>query len=139
MGIPMQKDGRTRSWPFFLAGLLLFLLGPGIYFVQVSMHNLTMPWHVPILATLGVALMALSIGKRRGIVRSIGLVFFIILCGLEWFFLLSLTKTPDYVGPAQPGRPIPEFATAYADGSPFTHKDLEDGRRTALIFFRGRW
>jgi hypothetical protein len=135
----METTTPPRRWPLFLAGVLLFLLGPAIYVVQVSLKDLTMPWHLPILATLGVVLMALSVGQRRGVWRSAALVFFVLLCGLEWFFLVAITKTPLYAGPAQPGRKVPEFTAAYADGQAFTHNNLEDGKRSVLLFFRGRW
>ena len=128
-----------RHWPLFLLGVLLFVIGPAIYFVQLRMQNLRMPWYVPALATVGVLCMAVSVGQRRGVLRSVGLFLFVSLCGLEWSFILSLSKTPPYAGPDQPGSKVSEFAAVFADGKTFSNKDLEDGRRTVLVFFRGRW
>jgi hypothetical protein len=123
----------------FLLGGLLFLAGPAIYFVHVRLQILKMPWYVPVLATVGVLCMAVSVRRRRGVWRSCGLALFVVLCGLEWFFTLSVARSPTYAGPAQVGRRLPEFAAACADGTAFTNKDLEDGHRTALVFYRGRW
>jgi hypothetical protein len=109
------------------------------YIVQFRSKHLGAPWYVPILASVGVALMILSIWRRRGVVRPIGLVLFAILCGLEWHMLLVGTRTPAYTGPAQAGHSIPEFTATLADGRPFTEKDLEQGTHTVLLFFRGRW
>ena len=129
-----------RRWPFFLIGVLLFLLGPAIYVVQLWLSHLgTTPWYMPILATVAVLLMAVSVWRRRGIVRWAGLILFVVLCALAWFHLLVGTRTPLYTGPAQASHKVPAFATTLADGSAFTDKDLEKGMPTVLLFFRGRW
>ena len=137
--VPIERGPRPRHWPFFLAGVLLFLLGPPIYVVQFQWKHLTAPWYVPIMATAGVALMGASVWRRRGIARTIGVLFFAIVCGLEWFLLSVGTATPLYSGPAETGRKVPEFTTSLADGTPFTEKDLKRGTPTVLLFFRGRW
>ena len=134
-----SASAHPRRWPLFLLGVLLFLSGPVLYFVQLQVQYLGMPWYVPALATAGVVCMAISVGQRRGILRSAGLLLFVVLCGLEWFFTLSVSKTPPYAGPDQPGRKVSEFAALFAEGTAFSNKDLEDGRRTALVFYRGRW
>jgi hypothetical protein len=128
-----------RRWPFFILGILLFFLGPAISAVQFSVGNLSMPWHLPVLASLGVLLMMASVWRRGGVARWVGMLLFVAVCGLEWFVLLVATKAPSYTGPAQPGRKVPEFVTALADGRPFSNKDLEDGTSRVLLFFRGRW
>ena len=127
-----------RRWPLFLVGVLLFLLGPAIYVVQVIMGQLGMPWHVPVLAAVGVLFMAGSVLQRPGVWRSVGLVVFALLCGLEWFFVLVVAKTPPYEGP-QVSDKVPVFTATYADGRAFTNKDLEDGKPTVLLFYRGHW
>src|SRR5712692_3644388 len=100
-------DTPPRRWPLFLAGVLLFVLGPVIYFVQSSQFGyMKMPWHMLILAAVGVLCMVISVCQRGGILRSAGLVLFVLLCGLEWFFMLVVTKTPPYEGPAQPGHKV---------------------------------
>jgi hypothetical protein len=128
-----------RRWPFFLLGVLLFILGPAVYAVQFSLKHLGMPWYLPILATLGVLFMLVSVWQRRGLLRSGGLVLFVLLCAAEWFLALIATRAPVYQGPAQPGRPVPAFATTLADGKAFSNQDLEKGIPTVLVFFRGRW
>jgi hypothetical protein len=128
-----------RRWPLFWVGLLLFVLGPVLYAVQVSLKHLWMPWYLPLLSSIGVVLMIASVRQRWGALRIAGATLFAVLCGAEWYMLLVAAKTPLYTGPAQPGRKIPEFAATLADGTAFTNKDLENGQRTVLVFFRGRW
>src|SRR5690242_18712085 len=89
-----------RRWPLFLLGFLLFLIGPVIFAVQMNQHQLKMPWHVPILSTLGVLLMAASAWQRRGVLRIVGLALFVLLCGYEWFLVVVKFRTPEYHGPA---------------------------------------
>jgi hypothetical protein len=135
---PPAIGARRRPW--FILGILLFVLGPALYVVQFKLGHLgMMPWYLPLLATVGVAVMVLSVAQRRGILRSVGLGLFALLCAAEWFLLLVGTKTPPYTGPARPGEKLPAFAASFAGGSSFTDKDLEGGSRTALVFNRGRW
>ena len=64
----------ARRRPWFILGVLLFVLGPALYIVQFKLKHLGfMPWYVPLLATLGVAVMVLSVAQRRGILRTVGL------------------------------------------------------------------
>ena len=133
------RSPAPRRWPLFLLGVLLFVFGPVLYAAQLGMSVFTVPWYVPILATVGACLMALSAWRRPGILRGVGLALFVLLCGVEWFFLSVGTRTPPYAGPAQAGQKIPEFTTRLADGSAFTNHDLENGNPTVLLFFRGRW
>src|SRR5207244_1061614 len=58
-----------RRWPFFLVGVLLFVLGPVIYFVRFRSEVLETPWYVPVLATVGVFFLLLSLRQRRGLAR----------------------------------------------------------------------
>src|SRR5687767_14158031 len=126
-----------RRRPYFLVGVLLFLLGPAIYIVQFSLKYLETPWHTPVLATLGVLLMVVSVRQRWGVVRAVALLFVAVVCGLEWYLVAVATKTPNYAGPAQSGAKIPSFVAMLADGTEFTQRDLEKDSRTALVFFRG--
>jgi hypothetical protein len=128
-----------RGRPLFALGVLLFFLGLLIYVVQFRLKHLVTPWHVPILATLGVLLMGASVWQRPGVWRIAGLALFGLVCGFEWFFLAAGSKSPVYTGPAQPGRKIPAFAGTRADGRMFGDSDLEQGVPTVLLFFRGRW
>lgn len=137
-----MDNTQPKRWPLFLIGLLLFVLGPITYAVQCQLAYLYMtPWYLPALSSVGVALMIVSVWQRRGIVRSIALGVFTLLCGLQWLFFLVLARTPDYQGPAQVGSKVPTFAAILADGSPFTSRDLEADRggATVLLFFRGHW
>jgi hypothetical protein len=124
-----------------LFGLLLFLLGPALVVLQFRLHHLGMIWYVPGLATLGVLLMILSVRQRPGRWRTVGLGLAAVLCGLEWYVLAVETRTPAYTGPAKPEHELPVFSTTLADGKEFTNNDLKDkdGKRTVLVFFRGRW
>jgi hypothetical protein len=135
----VQTAAPPRRWPLFLLGLLCFVAGPVGYFIQIGMKQLTMPWYAPVLATVGVLLMAASFFQRRGVMRAIGLLLFLLMCGFEWLFVLVIAKSPLYEGPAKVGQRVPVFAASLADGTPFTNKDLENGTPTVLLFFRGRW
>lgn len=128
-----------RRRPLFSLGVVLFFLGVIIYIVQFNLKQLVAPWYVPVLATGGVLLMGLSAWQRPGILRIAGFVLFALLCAGEWLMVLVGFKTPDYTGPAQPGRAIPTFTTSLADGTAFTNRDLEGNKATVMLFFRGRW
>ncbi len=67
------------------------------------------------------------------------LFLLVVVCGFEWFMVLVGIKTPEYHGPAVVGQPIPTFVASLADGKPFSDKDLEIGKPSVLLFFRGRW
>ena len=136
---PLGANGAARRWPLFLMGLALFLAGPILNAIEITSGRLTMPWYLPILATLGVLFMIASVWQRGGILRVSGLVVFAVLCGLIWFFVLVMSKVPDYTGPALPGKKVPAFTTRLADGKSFSDEDLEAGDRSVLLFFRGRW
>jgi hypothetical protein len=129
----------ARQPPLFLLGVATFFLGLAIYIIQFRMGQLFVPWYLPVLATVGVALMAASAARRRGIARIVAFALFVLVCGFEWFFMLVVAKSPVYRGPATPGQTVPSFAATLADGRPFTSEELGGGDSTVLIFFRGRW
>jgi hypothetical protein len=135
----VSTASRRRRWPLFFFGFLLFLVGPAIYAVQISIGQLVMPWYLPVLFSVGLLLMFVSFLQRRGVLRGIALVLFALLCGFQWYLALVATKTPLYTGPAIPGGKLPAFAAALADGTSFTSADVEKGTPTVLLFFRGRW
>jgi hypothetical protein len=132
-----------RAWPLFVVGVLVFFLGPVIYIGQFALGQTVMPWHLPILASVGVVLMAASVWRRRSAPRMIGTLVFLLLTGFVWYGLVEGTRTPAYTGPAQVGKSIPAFETTLADGRRFTNQDLgsrpNNGETTVLIFFRGHW
>src|SRR5262249_24444198 len=130
----------AREWPLFLPGILLIIIGPaGYFFIQVQIGRIDfLPLYVPVLATIGVLLIAASIVQRVRLIRILFLIAFTFLCGFEWHLLLVATRTPEYTGPVQIGQKLPAFAAARVDakGKTFSQSDLETGERTAIIFFR---
>ena len=134
-----STNALPRRWPLFALGLLLFVVGPVLYFGQISLKQLWTPWYLPALATIGIMLMCASVRQRRGAWRSVGLLLFSLLCVAEWYLMLVAAKTPVYSGPAQAGSRLPSFAATLADGTPFTNKDVENEIRSVLVFNRGRW
>jgi hypothetical protein len=130
-----------RSYPgrlFLALGFAVAVVGIVAYVVQLSALRLTTPWYMPIAATLGAALVALSLWRARTVWRVLALLLLVLLAGAEWAFLLQ-TRLPAYTGPVAAGRPFPAFETVRADGSPFTQRDLEGDQDSVLVFFRGRW
>src|SRR5436309_11574893 len=98
MDNPQTSTSAPRR-PLYLLGVLLVLLGPVLYFIQLQLHYLKTPWYLPVLASAGVLLMALSLRQRRGIFRIVFLLLFALVCGFEWFMILVAFKTPAYTGP----------------------------------------
>jgi len=129
----------ARPWPLFLFGLVLVVAGLVAYFILFfSMHRLWTPWYVPILSTIGALLMVTSVWRRRGIVRGVLAVLFLLFAGFTWMALVSM-RTPEYAGPATPGHTVPTFTAALANGTSFTNEDLEGGSPSVVLFFRGQW
>ena len=136
--IAVETMAPARRRPYFILGMLIFFSGMIIYAAQIATKHFVEPWHVPILGTIGVLLMLLSVVQRPGILRIIGLLIFIALAGMEWFMMLG-SKLEPYAGPAKPGEKLPAFTASFADGSPFAAQNLEDGKATVMVFFRGHW
>jgi hypothetical protein len=130
---------RSRGRAYFWAGISACLLGLALAVVQFELKYLAVPWYSPVLATLGAFLLVVAVARRRSIPRMVALVLVAAFAGLQWYFLVSLMKLPDYEGPARAGQPIPAFHSSLANGRPFTEEDLRDGSRHVLVFFRGRW
>ena len=135
--LPQFRD--RAAFPLFFAGVALIMLGPVWYVVQIRLKNLGPAWYVPILSTAGVMLLIASVWRRRGIVRTVFLMLFAIVCGFEWYVFSVAARSPAYAGPAQPGRKVPQFAARLADGTPFTSAELERGAWAVLVFYRGHW
>jgi hypothetical protein len=126
-----------RRWLLF--GLGLAALGILSYAAQVLyFKHLKAPWYLPLTATLAVILLIVALSQKRTAWRFVALLVLGLLAAAEWAFLLAF-RLPPYTGPVAVGRPFPEFTTARADGTPFTHRDLVGDRGTVLVFFRGRW
>jgi hypothetical protein len=130
-----QFPGRLYLW----LGIGLVFLGPVLYLVQLRTKVLSVPWYVPVLATVGVALIFLAVLRKPNIWRITAVVLCALPAGAEWYFLLSLSKVPAYTGPVAVGAPFPAFTTSLADGSAFNQDSLRGEQNTALVFFRGHW
>jgi hypothetical protein len=122
-----------------LLGVLAALAGPAIYVYQVNAKNLSAPWYVPLLATVGLAFVVFALFRYSSIWRWAAAVLVGLIAAGEWAIMLVLLAAPAYTGPAKTGQPFPEFATALADGSTFDDKSLKGDKNTAMVFFRGRW
>lgn len=129
------RSGRRLVW----LGVGVFVLGFILYLLQIQASHLRVPWYLPVLGTLGAGLVLAAFIRRRTLVRRCLVLVLGLLAAGEWFVLLSLSRLPEYAGPAAVERSFPEFATQKADGTPFTQADLRGPRHTALVFFRGRW
>ena len=135
----ISETPRPRSTaPLLTLGLCLPALGVLGYVVQLQMQHLWAPWYMPIAATIGVVLVAISMWKKPGVLRGLALLAVFSLSAAEWGLTVGL-RLPAYTGPVAAGSPFPAFATTRADGSPFTHNDLQNGQDHVLVFFRGRW
>ena len=135
---PPIARSRGRLWLWL--GVGLFLLGFVLYFVQAfQFKHLVTPWYMPILFTLGVLLALVSVRQRPTWTRVIASLVLALLCAGEWYFILSMSRLPEYKGTVQVDKKIPEFTTTLADGAPFTEKDLQKGTPTVLVFNRGHW
>ncbi len=134
IAVPDGPSGRR----LFLGGLVLALLGIALYFVQLSVQRLFLPWYMPVMALLGVLLIGLSLARRRTSVRMIVLWAVAILGVLEVAALFAM-RLPAYGGPLAVGGPFPEFESRRADASIFTKADLMGETHHVIVFFRGRW
>jgi hypothetical protein len=105
---PPGKDyscGRAYFW----AGIGACLLGLGLFFVQFALKYLFVPWYSPVLASVGAGLLLAAVTGRRSIPRLTALLVVTALAALQWYFLVSMMKLPDYTGPAQAGKQLPAF------------------------------
>jgi hypothetical protein len=134
MGTIPAKSGRLFLW----AGLCLPVLAVGAFAVQIANAHLKTPWYLPVVATLGVVLVGYALWRRRSVWRWIALIPVVLFACLTWAFLVML-RLPAYEGPVAAGKAFPTFATARADGTPFTEHDFQGNDNHLLVFFRGRW
>jgi hypothetical protein len=135
VAVRRTAPGKLLAW----LGLAVVVLGVAAYMVQVFVfHRLTTPWYVPIAASIGAGLLILSLVQARTVWRVLGVILCVLLAGLEWYFVVWLSKLPPYNGPVEAGKPFPAFTTTLADGSPLKQDDLA-GKKTVMVFFRGRW
>src|SRR5947208_874529 len=112
---PVKRQHPGRA--YLALGLGLVVLGIAGYVVQIRMMRLFTPWYTPILATLGVLFVIVSLWQQRSVWRILGLILVVLVAGFEWTFLLAL-RLPAYSGPVAVDQPFPGFATVRADGTP---------------------
>lgn len=134
----MTTTQRSRGRLLVLLGFGLALLGIAAYALQLWRHRLSVPWYMPAMALLGVALVVASLREKRTVWRLLALVLIVLLGGFEVMTLNSM-RLPRYSGPVAVGRPLPAFEAKLADGSAFTQASLKSDRDTVMVFFRGRW
>ena len=135
---PPVARSHGRSWLWL--GIGVFLLGVALFFVQAfQMKHLVTPWYMPILFTLGALLALISVRRRPTWTRGIVALALVLVSAFQWYFIVSMSRLPDYNGPVQVAKKIPEFTTTLADGSSFTERDLQKGAPTVLVFYRGHW
>jgi hypothetical protein len=138
---PPSASAKAAGRPLLWLGIVLFLLGRIIKAVVLfGAGVLLTPWYSPILGTMGVGLIALSIVRRRTVWRIVALVLIGLLTAGEWWLLLAYSRIPTYAGPVAAQQPFPEFSPAsLADGTSFTRDNLVGEKDTVLVFFRGFW
>jgi hypothetical protein len=129
-----RRRGRGLLW----LGMIVALSGIVIFFVLLYAKILIAPWYVPILASLGAALLLVALVRAQSIWRWTALLLFTAFAAAVWVMLLVVFALPPYTGPVKAGQPFPEFATTLADGSSFTQNDLKGEQNTAMFFFNGR-
>lgn len=133
---PPTRSGRGLLW----LGILATIAGLPLYMVQLLVWKQTFsPWYVPVLATIGAAVVLLSFRRRSTIVRGLVLAVIVFLAAADWWLVTRYVRLPEYTGPVASGAPFPEFSARRADGTPFTRADFSGARATALVFFRGHW
>jgi peroxiredoxin len=137
---PGAADRASNLSLLFWGGAIVAVALIPVFFAQVFGAKLLItPWYLPIAGTaaaLGV-LYATSRGWRW---LRIGIALLCVaLACFEWFFLMSATRLPAYEGPIAAGSALPAFHAVLADGTPIDESYFRNNRKTALVFFQGRW
>ncbi len=128
----------ARGRVLLLVGAGLPVLGIIAYAVQISLGRLTVPWYVPVLASLGVGFVVISLWTRPTLWRVLALIAVAVVAAGEWGLLFAF-RLPRYTGPIVAEGAFPGFETSRADGTVFSRSDLVGARNNVLVFFRGRW
>ena len=131
-------ERRSPGRLLLAVGLTLAVLGVIGYVLQIRAQRLTVPWYMPIAATVGLLFVIASLWQGRTVWRVLAFLLVALLAGGGWAVLL-MTRLPAYTGPVAAGQPFPAFTTARADGTSFTQDDLKGSQTSVLVFFRGRW
>src|SRR5579862_6837378 len=78
-----------RTWLF--AGMVLAIGGVMIYLLlTLSANILITPWYMPLLGTVGVALMVLALVRSRSIWRWTAVTLFTLFVGLQWLGVVAM-------------------------------------------------
>ncbi len=133
--VARRSAARLHLW----LGIALVVLGPALYFLQFQARIFRVPYYLPILGWVGVALLVWAMLRRFNVWRLAALALCALFVSMESFLFVLLSSVPAYAGPAKTGMPFPEFHAQRGDGSSFSQDDLRGSQNTALIFFRGRW
>lgn len=134
-----KTTSRHPGRPLLLLGVLLAIAGPVLNVVLMfGAKILITPWYVPILGTLGLALIFVALMRSRSIWRWAAVVLVTLIVDFGWFAVLAM-RTPAYTGPVKDGQPFPAFTSTLADGSTITQDDLKRDQNTVMVFFRGHW
>jgi peroxiredoxin len=132
------SDRSNLSLLFWSGAIVSVAMIPMFFALAFGARILITPWYLPIMGTaaaLGV-LYATSRSWRWWRV-AIAIVCVALAC-FEWF-LMSATRLPDYQGPLAAGGSLPAFHATLADGTPIDESYFRQNRKTAIVFFQGRW
>jgi hypothetical protein len=134
-----KTTARHPGRSLLLLGVFLAVGGQMLYILLTFAAKILITnWYGPLLGTLGLALIILALMRSRSIWRWTAAVLVTLLVGFQWWALFAM-GLPAYTGPVKDGQPFPAFATTLADGSAFTHADLQGDQNTVMVFFRGHW
>ena len=101
----MTTTTRPRGRLLMLPGLGLAALGIAAYVLQLWLQRLSVPWYMPALALLGVALVAASLWERRTVWRVLALVVVVLLGGFEVMALNCHAAAAATPGRSRSGSP----------------------------------
>src|SRR5689334_22807038 len=110
MASPSTSPRRIPGRLFLALGMALVVLGVLGYVAQLALHRLTLPWYLPISATLGVLFIVVALWQTRTIWRVLALVLVVLFAAAEWMFVLG-GRLPEYTGPVAAANPFPAFTT----------------------------
>ena len=95
-------------------------------------------WYLPALCTIGFAAVLLATVKGRGKLRVAGAVFIGLIAVGSWLSVVPYAL-PAYEGTTTAGTAFPEFSAELARGGTLTAADLRKGKKSVVLFYRGRW
>jgi hypothetical protein len=132
---PPKAGGRPLLW----LGLLAVVAWVPLGFLQMLAGILLPSWLGPALASVGTALVVLSLWRRLTAWRILALLVAGVITAGQWWLVLSYARLPSDTGRVVAQHEMPEFTAYRADRTPFTQNDLKGDKETVLVSFRGRW